>query len=134
MDNPTTEIFPSCRYWRSVDSDRVEELSIDLSLDPRRCFARMARLLSSFVMLTVTSQRFEETINGREFLIEVSAVGSNRWRAHLVRLPGGSTALMPFYGATPQEAAQQLSRWLARVHGSTITPSPGTQVAVQRHV
>ncbi|MBI2222808.1 MAG: hypothetical protein HYU53_16585 [Acidobacteria bacterium] len=61
---------------------------------------------------------FEETINGREFLIEVSAVGSNRWRAHLVRVPGGSTALMPFYGATPQEAAQQLSSWLARAHGA----------------
>jgi hypothetical protein len=64
----------------------------------------------------VDPQRFEETINGREFLIEVSAVGGNRWRAHLVRVPGGSTALMPFYGATPREAAQQLSSWLARAH------------------
>jgi hypothetical protein len=76
-------------------------------------------------MAIVTAHRFEETINGREFLIEVSAVGSNRWRAHLVRVPGGSTALMPFYGATPQEAAQQLSRWLARAHG-TPAPAPGT--------
>jgi len=65
--------------------------------------------------------RFEEIINGREFLIEVSAVGSNRWRAHLVRVPGGSTALMPFYGGTPHEAAKQLSDWLARAHG---TPGP----------
>jgi hypothetical protein len=73
-------------------------------------------------MLTVTAHRFEEIINGREFLIEVSAVGSNRWRAHLVRVPGGSTALMPFYGATPQEAAQQLSSWLARVHGTPYPP------------
>lgn len=69
-------------------------------------------------MFIVNAQRFEKTINGREFLIEVSAVGGNRWRAHLVRVPGGSTALMPFYGATPQEAAQQLSSWLARAHGS----------------
>lgn len=60
---------------------------------------------------------FEAVINGREFLIEVSAVGE-RWRAHLVRVPGGSTALMPFYGKTPQEAATQLSGWLARAHGS----------------
>lgn len=62
--------------------------------------------------------RFEEIINGREFLIEVSAVDANRWRAHLVREPGGSTALMPFYGATPQEAANHLATWLARAHGA----------------
>jgi hypothetical protein len=68
--------------------------------------------------IAVNSHRFEEVINGREFLIEVSAVGDNRWRAHLVRVPGGSTALMPFYGATPQEAARELSAWLARAHGS----------------
>jgi hypothetical protein len=67
----------------------------------------------------VDVHRFEEIINGREFLIEVTAVGRNRWRAHLVRVPGGSTALMPFYGDTPQEAAAQLSRWLARAHGTT---------------
>jgi hypothetical protein len=73
----------------------------------------------------VSAHRFEETINGREFLIEVSAVGGNRWRAHLVRVPGGSTALMPFYGATPEEAAQQLSRWLARAH-RTPDPAPRT--------
>jgi hypothetical protein len=66
----------------------------------------------------VSAHRFEEIINGREFLIEVSAVGSNRWRAHLVRTPGGCTALMPFYGSTPYEAAQQLSQWLARAHGN----------------
>lgn len=67
--------------------------------------------------------RFEEVINGREFLIEVSAVGRNRWRAHLVRVPGGSTALMPFYGDTPQEAAAQLSGWLSRAH-SNPCPAP----------
>lgn len=72
---------------------------------------------------------FEAVINGREFLIEVSEVG-NRWRAHLVRVPGGSTALMPFYGNTPHEAATQLSGWLARAHGSAAPlcrtmPEPG---------
>jgi hypothetical protein len=35
-----------------------------------------ARMRSS-----VTVQRFDETINGREYRIEVSAVGSNTWRA-----------------------------------------------------
>lgn len=77
---------------------------------------RMAR--SQHTETDVNAHRFEEVINGREFLIEVSAVGSNRWRAQLVRVPGGSTALMPFYGSTPQEAARELSAWLARAHGS----------------
>ncbi|MGE5813410.1 MAG: hypothetical protein ACM36C_02890 [Acidobacteriota bacterium] len=77
--------------------------------------------------------RFEEVINGREFLIEVSAVGRNRWRAHLVRVPGGSTALMPFYGTTPQEAAAQLSSWLARAHRAPCSPQPDAKVVRGRY-
>ena len=61
--------------------------------------------------------RFEETINGREYLIEVSSVGVNKWRAQIKRTPGGSGAMMPFYGATPDEAASQLSRWLSIANG-----------------
>ena len=61
--------------------------------------------------------RFEEVINGREYLIEVSSVGLDRWRAQIARVPGGCAALMPFYGKTPGEAAGQLSRWLALLHG-----------------
>ncbi len=60
----------------------------------------------------VTVQRFEETINGREYRIEVSAVGTDRWRAQIARAPGGSRAMMPFYGHTPDEAVQHLSKWL----------------------
>jgi hypothetical protein len=59
--------------------------------------------------------RFKETINGRAYVIEVSAVGRDRWRAQIARLPGGRAALMPFYGTTPDAAAQSLSGWLARV-------------------
>jgi len=70
----------------------------------------------------VTNHRFEETINGRDYLIEVSAVGVNRWRAQIVRVPGGSSALMPFYGATPDEAARQLSQWLIRAHRHAANP------------
>jgi hypothetical protein len=70
----------------------------------------------------VTVQRFEETINGREYRIEVSAVGSNRWRAQIARAPGGSRAMMPFYGHTPDEAVQHLSRWLTLNHTRTTTP------------
>jgi hypothetical protein len=67
---------------------------------------------------TVNLHRFEEVINGREYRIEVSSVGTGKWRAQLARVPGGSTATMPFYGGTPREAAGQLSRWLSLAHGN----------------
>jgi hypothetical protein len=60
--------------------------------------------------------RFQESIGGRPYLIEVKAVDANRWRAYIVRTPGVPTALMPFYGKTPKEAAGLLSDWLARAH------------------
>ena len=61
--------------------------------------------------------RYEETINGRAYHIEVSSVGTGQWRAQIKRTPGGSGALMPFYGKTPDEAAGQLSRWLSIANG-----------------
>ena len=65
----------------------------------------------------VNVHRFEETINGRDYLIEVSSVGRNQWRAQIRRTPGGSGALMPFYGKTPDEAAHMLTRWLTIANG-----------------
>ena len=62
---------------------------------------------------------FEELIAGRRYQIAVRPVSSTRWRAELERLPGMPTALMPFYGATPEQAAQELSRWLALVYNGT---------------
>ena len=62
-------------------------------------------------------QRIEQTINGREYLIEVSSVGLDKWRAQIARVPGGSTATMPFYGKTPDEAAGHLTGWLEILHG-----------------
>jgi hypothetical protein len=67
--------------------------------------------------------RYAETIGGRQYQIEVSLVARDKWRAHLVRLHGGPTALMPFYGATPDEAAAQLSGWLTKAHGGTRAPA-----------
>ena len=58
---------------------------------------------------------FDETIAGRPYRIEVTPV-SNRWRAQLVRKPGMPTAMMPFYGQTPEEAAGQLTAWLSLAH------------------
>ena len=57
--------------------------------------------------------QFTETINGRAYVIEVSAISRDRWRAQLARR-GGSTALMPFYGTTADEAARSLAIWLER--------------------
>jgi hypothetical protein len=63
------------------------------------------------------SQVFKETINGRAYVIEVQPVGRDRWRAHLARR-GRTTAVMPFYGTTPADAARQLTTWLARASGT----------------
>jgi hypothetical protein len=71
--------------------------------------------------LAVTVQRFDENINGREYRIEVSAVGT-QYRAQIERAPGGSRAMMPFYGRTPDEAVLHLSRWLTLNHLGTTTP------------
>lgn len=49
-------------------------------------------------------------------MIEVTAVAKDRWRAYIVRIPGVPTALMPFYGPTPDEAAGLLRQWLTRAH------------------
>ena len=60
--------------------------------------------------------RFDELIAGHPYSIEVAAVSQGRWRAYIVRMPGVPTALMPFYGATPDEAAGRLRQWLTRAH------------------
>ena len=65
--------------------------------------------------------RFDETIGGRAYHIEVMPV-SNRWRAQLCRTPGLPTAMMPFYGATPDEAARLLAKWLTLAHGARKEP------------
>jgi hypothetical protein len=66
--------------------------------------------------VTAAVHRFQESIAGHSYLIEVSAVTPDRWRAYIVRLPGVPTALMPFYGTTPADAARQLCEWLTRAH------------------
>lgn len=59
---------------------------------------------------------YQEKIAGRTYFIEVRAVTDSRWRAQIARRPGMPTALMPFYGPTPEEAARELSRWLTLVY------------------
>jgi hypothetical protein len=101
----------------------VEAPSRLLSLDLPHRVARIARPSYWRCVPVVTIYRFEETINGREYRIEVSAVSTGQWRAQLMRVPGGSCALMPFYGTTPEEAARHLTEWLGRAHRAAIRPS-----------
>jgi hypothetical protein len=68
------------------------------------------------------THRFEELIGGRTYTIEVKAVTQDRWRAYIVRVPGVPTALMPFYGPTPDEAARQLCNWLTRAYERVSKP------------
>jgi len=74
-------------------------------------------------IVTADVHRFHESIAGRSYLIEVAPVGQDRWRAYIVRIPGMPTALMPFYGTTPAEAAQLLCDWLARAHRRASAPA-----------
>ena len=73
--------------------------------------------------MTAAVHRFAESIAGRDYLIEVANVSKDRWRAYIVRIPGVPTALMPFYGTTPAEAAHQLCEWLTRAHARASNPA-----------
>jgi hypothetical protein len=92
----------------------VDAPSCRASLDPRRTERKINRPIRRN-QYNVTVHRFEETISGRAYVIEVMPV-SNRWRAQLVRMPGIPTAMMPFYGLTPAEAAKRLIDWLTLAH------------------
>ena len=92
-------------------------LSFIASLD-RNDQTRRMHLTSPKFFYAVANlvHRFEESVGGRPYLIEVAAVSKERWRAYLIRIPDAPTALMPFYGRTPDEAADKLRRWLTRAH------------------
>jgi hypothetical protein len=75
----------------------------------------------------VTVHCFEEFIGERAFEIEVTDAGT-QWRAQLRRRPGIPTAMMPFYGASPAEAARRLIDWMRRAHErNTATVAPRAQ-------
>lgn len=85
------------------------------SLVPQRRLHKNRQAAVTPVTTTPTLVRFEDHINGRVVTIDVSPVGHDRWRAQVARTPGGRTAVMPFYGPTPDAAAAGLSAWLTRV-------------------
>ena len=119
--NPVEKLTTKKYLW----PDRGEDLtsggmwtasSWRASLDP----TRDARRIHHSVLLhpahtDVTTHCFEEFIGDRAFEIEVTDAG-NRWRAQLRRRPGVPTAMMPFYGESPAEAAHRLLDWMRRAH------------------
>ena len=76
-------------------------------------------------LVTNVVHRFEQSIAGRPYLIEVANVSEDRWRAYIVRIPGVPTALMPFYGRTPDEAAGLLTEWLSRAYRRAASTATG---------
>jgi len=105
----------------------VHEFSSFASLDPRwRRHHNIALTHPHHTSTLVTKvvHRFEESIAGRAYLIEVALVSPERWRADIVRIPGVPTALMPFYGRTPDEAARQLTDWLTRAYARASSSPP----------
>jgi hypothetical protein len=74
------------------------------------------RTIRPRILVTDVVHRFEESIAGVPYLIEVAAVSPDRWSAYIVRVPGARSALMPFYGRTPDEAAGLLTEWLKRAY------------------
>jgi hypothetical protein len=81
--------------------------------------ATRAKVCGSLLPSAPVTHRYEQHIAGRTYEIEVRAVSQSRWRAQIVRLPGMPSSLMPFYGTTPDEAADELKRWLALVYNGT---------------
>ena len=101
---------PPCKLTRSPGSGAG---SSRVSLAVRQRINRITSEPFAPHAAPVNIIRFHETINGRPYVIETLSVG-DRWRAQLARIPGGTTALMPFYGSTPDEAAHHLTEWLTR--------------------
>ena len=117
VDRSTAKIFFRRASSENAPPADVCALSSPASLD-RPAQERRIRF-----SVTAAVHRFEESIAGRPYLIEVANVSKDRWRAYIVRIPGVPAALMPFYGETPAEAAHQLCEWLTRAHARAANPS-----------
>ena len=74
--------------------------------------------------MAMVVRRFEREIGGHHYVIEASPVATDRWRAQIARRPGMSSSLMPFYGATADEAAFLLVSWLSLAHRVPVEQHP----------
>ena len=118
--NRHRDLFRARSFRESPRARRPARLRTSFRLIPRlrRVECICTRVRHPDFQLTLILHRFEKIIGGRPYVIEVAPIADRRWRAHIVRIPGVPTALMPFYGETPDEAASHLSEWLTRVHRS----------------
>jgi hypothetical protein len=128
VDDRTTKIFFAARVPKSSRS-----LLCARFRPPLRLFARRRRVQFEALprtrqvprqTVTAAVHRFEESIAGHVYLIEVANVSKDRWRAYIVKIPGVPTALMPFYGTTPADAAEHLCSWLTRAHARAAAGPP----------
>jgi hypothetical protein len=87
--------------WPSVEAaleTHWPRLRVWPRLKPGASRARMSAQRKHDVASTLVTNvvhRFEESIAGRPYLIQVAAVSPDRWRADLVPVPGARSALMP---------------------------------------
>ena len=73
--------------------------------------------------MSTVIHRFEKEIGGHLYVIEAAPIHADRWRAQIARRPGMASALMPFYGATPDDAATRLVKWLSLAHHVSAGPA-----------
>ena len=129
VEEATRDFFFAPARLKNPRASIVRALSRTASLDRARETRTIPRSTPSrkTTLRNVTDdvKRFEQSIAGRAYLIEVAPIARDRWRAHIVRLPGVPTAMMPFYGRTAAEAAEQLSAWLTRAHERATAHSSG---------
>jgi len=111
------KIFFDARSNDLARSPRRGAGSIRVSLARGGAVTRIStlRLPSPVPLMHDELRSFTQTVNGRAVVIEALPVDQNRWRARIARAHGGPTAVMPFYGATPDEAVARLTDWLTRV-------------------
>jgi hypothetical protein len=127
--NPVEILLMKNFFCRLMGADRAAAACGRRLRDPFRLIdARDYVRSTPLLILTrttkhVTVHRFDETIGGRAYQIDVTPVGT-RWRAQLRRGPGLPTAMMPFYGQTPAAAARQLAQWLELAHQSGMGRHP----------
>jgi hypothetical protein len=126
VDKPTERFFFNEALSKMEMIAFVDAFSYVASLD-RKCVLHRIELApktlaSSSTTVNLAVHRFEESIGGRSYVIEVKSVDTGRWRADIVRIPGLPTAMMPFYGPTPADAAHELSKWLTKAYERVSKP------------
>jgi hypothetical protein len=119
VDRSTRKFFSEQvgRIRSIVDCGRAFRTPLRLFRARQRVQSPLVSTNSLFTFgVSAAVHRFQESIAGRPYIIEVAAVDPDRWRACIVKESGVRTSLMPFYGPTADHAAALLREWLTRAH------------------